>query len=145
MTQRLALVRDSGNEFLVASEAANLSMVERQLGHLDEAEALDREALEICFRIGDQFTRPFAISGLAAIATDRGQFERAATLVGAAESIMEAHAMAWPPDEKPHYERMLSALPEAMGSAEFERARSAGRAMAERDAVDYALADRLPG
>ena len=53
--------------------------------------------------------------------------------------------MAWPPDEKPHYERMLSALPGAMGSAEFARARSVGRAMAERDAVDYALADRLPG
>ena len=35
MTQRLALVRATGNEFLIASEASNLSMVERQLGNLD--------------------------------------------------------------------------------------------------------------
>ena len=47
MTQRLALVRASGNEFLIGSEACNLSMVERQLGDLDAAEALAREALEI--------------------------------------------------------------------------------------------------
>ena len=47
MTQRLALVRPTDNQFLIASEAANLSMVERQLGELDAAEALAREALEI--------------------------------------------------------------------------------------------------
>ena len=111
------------NQFLIASEAANLSMVERQLGELDAAEALAREALEIEARTGDQFTTPFAISGLASIATERGQFERAATLVGAAESIMETQGMAWPPDERPHYERLLTVLPEAMGLQAFEGAR----------------------
>ncbi len=145
MTQRLALVRKGGNEFLVASEAGNLSMVERQLGHLDEAEALVREALEISVRIGDQFMRPFALSGFAAIATDRGQFERAATLVGAAEAIMEAQGMAWPPDERPHYERMLAVLPDAMGPTEFENARLAGRSMAPLEAVAYALGGSRPG
>ncbi len=138
MTQRLALVRSMGNELMVASEASNLSMVERQLGSLDAAEALAHEALEICVRTGDQFTRPFAISGLAAIATERGDFTRAATLVGAAESIMEAQHMAWPPDERPHYERMLTALPQAMGADAFERTRAAGRAMSGSDAVEYA-------
>jgi tetratricopeptide (TPR) repeat protein len=139
MTQRLALVRTTGNELLIASEASNLSMVERQLGNLDTAGALAREALEIGERNGDQFTKPFAISGLAAIATDRREFERAATLVGAAEAIMEAQHMAWPPDERPHYERMLAVLPEAMGSADFDRARAAGHSMASSEAVDLAL------
>ena len=142
MSQRLALVRASGNDFLIASEASNLSMVERQLGHLDEAEALAREALEIGERSGDEFTKPFAISGLAAIATDRGEFKRAATLVGAAESIMEAQHMAWPPDERPHYERMLEELPKAMGSAEFEQARARGQAMASSEAIEIALGAR---
>jgi len=145
MTQRLALVRATGNEILIASEASNLSMVERQLGNLDTAEALAREALEIGERIGDQFTKPFAISGLAAIATDRREFERAATLVGAAEAIMEAQHMAWPPDERPHYERMLATLPDAMGSAEFERARTVGHSMAPSEAVHFALGARKVG
>ncbi len=145
MTQRLALGRATGNEDLIASEASNLSMVERQLGNLETAEALARDALETGERIGDQFTKPFAISGLAAIATDRREFERAATLVGAAEAIMEAQHMAWPPDERPHYERMLAVLPEAMGSAEFDRARAAGHAMASSEAVDFALGARSAG
>lgn len=139
MIQRLALVRAEGNAFLIASEAGNLGMVERQLGNLEAADALVREALEIAERRGDEFMKPFAFSGLAAIATERGQFERAATLVGAAEAIMEAQGMAWPPDERPHYERMVAVLPEAMGSAAFERARRAGRSMTTSDAVALAL------
>jgi hypothetical protein len=141
MTERLALVRSLGNDFLVASEAANLSMVERQLGNLDVAEELDREALVVGGRIGDEFTKPFAIAGLAAVATDRGEYERAATLLGAAETMMESQHMEWPPDERPHYERMLADLPEAMGSAEFERVRSAGKSLSPADAVALALTD----
>jgi tetratricopeptide (TPR) repeat protein len=139
MTRRLALVRATGNGFLIASEASNLSMVERQLGNLETAEALAREALEIGESTGDQFTTPFAISGLAAIATDRGEHERAATLVGAAEAIMSAQRMAWPPDERPHYERMLASLPDVMGSFAFDRARAAGQAMGSSQAVEFAL------
>jgi tetratricopeptide (TPR) repeat protein len=145
MTQRLEVVRATWNEFLIASEASNLSMVERQLGNLDAAETLSREALLISERIRDEFTKPFAISGLAAIATERGEYERAATLVGAAESMMEAQHMAWPPDERPHYERLLAALPEAMGSEAFERARTAGQSMASHDAVLLALGPRSAG
>jgi tetratricopeptide (TPR) repeat protein len=139
MRQRLALVREQGNEALIASEAGNLSMVERQLGNLDESEALVREALEIAERRGDEFMKPFALSGFAAIATERGDDRRAATLVGAAEAIMEAQNMAWPPDERPHYERMLAVLPERMGSDPFEAARAAGRSMSTQHAVNLAL------
>jgi len=145
MSQRLALVRATGNDFLIASEASNLSMVERQLGNLDTAEALAREALELGELSGDQFTKPFALSGLAAIATDRREFERASTLVGAAEAIMQSQQMAWPPDELPHYERMLAVLPEAMGSAGFDRARAAGSSMAASEVVDFALGTRSAG
>jgi tetratricopeptide (TPR) repeat protein len=142
MTQRLALVRMQGNEFLVASEASNLSMVERQLGNLGAAETLAREALELGARIGDEFTKPFAIAGLAAIATERGDGERAATLLGAVEAMMEAQKMEWPPDERPHYEHMLAVLPKAMGAARFERARMIGRAMPSAEAVALALAGK---
>ena len=50
--------------------------------------------------------------------------------------------MAWPPDERPHYEHLLATLPEAMGEAAFETARERGRVMAARDAVDFALEPR---
>ena len=54
---------------------------------------------------------------------------------------MESQKMEWPPDERPHYERMLAELPKAMGAAEFEHARSKGRPMSSADAVAMALAE----
>ena len=145
MTRRLALVRSLGNEFLIASEASNLSMVERQLGNLSAAEDLACHAIEICERIGDRFTTPFAIAGLAAIALERGDLARSATLIGAVETLMEGTHMAWPPDERPHYERMLAELPAAMGPAEFERVRGVGRSMSSSDAAVLALARTAHG
>jgi tetratricopeptide (TPR) repeat protein len=142
MTQRLELVRRNKEEFLVASEASNLSMVERQLGNLDAAESLNRESLEVGGRIGDEFTKPFAIAGLAATAVERGQNERASILLGAAEALMEAHRMAWPPDERPHYEHMLEALPAAMSPEDFERARAIGKSLPSDEAVAYALSTK---
>ena len=50
--------------------------------------------------------------------------------------------MAWPPDERPHYERMLAVLPEAMGTAAFDRARARGHLMAASAALDFALGER---
>jgi tetratricopeptide (TPR) repeat protein len=139
MTRRLALERANGNDFLAASEAANLSMVERQLGDLDAAEDLAREALRISERIGEEFTKPFAIAGLAAIAFERRNFERSALLIGAAEAMLEAKGMAWPPDEAPHHDRLIAQLPKAVGDEAFERDREAGRAMMVAEAVAAAL------
>jgi tetratricopeptide (TPR) repeat protein len=142
MRRRIALAREQENLFVVSSEAGNLSMVERQLGNLDEAEALAAEALEIDRRRGDDMAIPWKVNGLAAIARDRGQFERAATLVGIAAGTMEASGGAWPPDERKHYDQTVADLVKAMGSAEFERLRAAGRAMTTSEAVTFALGTR---
>jgi tetratricopeptide (TPR) repeat protein len=139
MTERIALARELGSYLGVSSEAANLSMVERQLGNLERADELVRESLDIARVREDEWMFPYALSGLAAIAAERGELERAATLVGAAETMMESQGAEWPPDERPHYERTVSTLTDAMGAAEFERVRGAGQKLASRDAVDFAL------
>jgi tetratricopeptide (TPR) repeat protein len=144
MNQRIALARETGNLATVSSEAGNLSMVERQLGNLEEADALAREALDIDFKRGDSWAMPYKISGIAAVATERGDFDRAATLVGAAEAMMERERAEWPPDERPHYERMLTRIPRALGEDEWERVRAIGRAMSNEEAVAYALAPPAP-
>jgi tetratricopeptide (TPR) repeat protein len=139
MRQRIALGRETGNLAVVSSEAGNLSMVERQMGNLDEAEALAREALEIDVQRGDEWSKPYKVMGLAAVETDRGNHERAARLVGAAEAMVAAQHADWPPDEQVQYDRLLRALPAAMGAEAFERARAAGKALTVEAAVAYAL------
>lgn len=37
---------------------------------------------------------------------------------------MEAQGAAWPPDERPHYERVVATVTTAMGSVKFERVRA---------------------
>ena len=83
---------------------------------------------------------PYKVASLAATRTDRGDLERAATLIGAAEAMMEREGAAWPPDERPHYERVLTRLPRGLGTDEFERVRAIGQAMSNDEAVAYAFA-----
>jgi len=139
MSKRIALARKAGNLATISIESGNLSMVERQLGNLDQAEALAHEALEIDFQRGDGLAIPWKVNALAAVARDRGDFVRAATLIGIADSTMEAAGGAWPPDELVHYEKTVETLSRAMGEAEFERVRARGRSMNTSEGVGFAL------
>jgi tetratricopeptide (TPR) repeat protein len=142
MSQRIALGREMGNQAMISSEAGNLSMVERQLGNLAEAEALGREALEIDFLRGDELAIPWKVNALAAVAKDRGEFDRAAVLIGIADATMAASGGAWPPDEIVHYEQTVAALSTSMGLSEFERVRALGRSMTTPQGVQFALGSR---
>jgi tetratricopeptide (TPR) repeat protein len=139
MRQRIAIGRETGNFATISSEAGNLSMVERQLGHLDEAEALARESLEIDYRRGDAMALPWKVNGLAAVAADRGEIVRAATLIGIADGALAAAHGAWPPDEREQYERTVAILLGSMPPAQFDYARANGRAMDIADAIAFAL------
>jgi non-specific serine/threonine protein kinase len=145
MSQRIALAREMGNLYTISIESGNLSMVERQLGNLDAAEALAREALDIDFQRGDEMSIPWKVNGLAAVARDRGEFDRAATLIGIADATMEASGGAWPPDELVHYEQSVATLSKAMGTTEFERVRARGRSMTTPEGVHFALGTHSAG
>lgn len=144
MSRRIALAREAGNLAVISSEAGNLCMVERQLGNLDRAEALGREALEIDRKRGDELAIPWKVNGLAAVAAAREDFERAATLIGIADSTMEAAGGAWPPDELKQYEQTIALVSNAVGDAGLERGRVAGRAMTVSCAVDFAMGRSAP-
>jgi tetratricopeptide (TPR) repeat protein len=114
-------------------------MVERQLGNLDRAEELAREALDIARTREDEWMYPYLLNGLAAVSAERGRLERAATLLGAAEAMMEAQGAEWPPDERPHYERTLATLERELSPDELDRARRAGKALAPEEAAAFGL------
>ena len=52
---------------------------------------------------------------------------------------MEAVNMAWPPDERPHYEQTLAALTDRLSPDELAGARGRGASMSEQAAIDFAL------
>ena len=139
MRQRIELGHATGNLAIIAIESNNLSMVERQLGNLEEADILARNALDISSRRGDSLAIAWNLNGLAACAALRGQQQRGAMLVGAADEAMEAAGGAWPPDELVHYNRTVSILMEGLGLTDFQEYRAAGRAMTSAEAIAFAL------
>jgi tetratricopeptide (TPR) repeat protein len=145
MTSRLELGRENGDEFIVWVESSNLSMVERQLGNLDRAEALSREALRIVKTRGDAMAIPWLINGLAAVTAAKGELERAATLNGLAAALLEKAGGEWPPDEREQYEGTLAAIEAGLQPDVIERARSSGAEMSIEQGVAYALREAASG
>ena len=75
---------------------------------------------------------PYTLNGLAAVAVETGEFERAATLLGAAEALQERQRNAWPPDEAPHFERRRAAVADALDRDRLDRAWSERKGMSSR-------------
>jgi hypothetical protein len=139
MTQRLELAWQTGAYRGAAAEAANLSVVERQLGHLSRARELACQGLDLASQRGDDWMIPYCLNDLAAIGVAEGQYAWAVTLLSAAERMMARQGTAWPPDEAPHFEHSKAAASQALTPAEFQRAWSQGQVMSDSDAVALAL------
>jgi tetratricopeptide (TPR) repeat protein len=145
MTARLELGRADGNEFVVWVESANLSMVERQLGNIEQAERLSLDALSIVKARGDAMAIPWILNGLAAATAVKGRLERAATLNGLAEALLAQAGGEWPPDEREQYEETLRLVREGLPGDAVERARRRGAAMSIEDGLAFALGEAGSG
>jgi len=137
--QRLATAERQGVAFVVWSESANLSMVERRLGNLDRAEELSRQAVDTETAREHDLYLGWTLNGLAAVTAAKGQSVRAATVLGAAASLLQRGGGEWPPDELEQFEETDAALGRALPPDEFEHARAQGAAMSREQAVAHAL------
>ncbi len=137
--QRLAAAERQGNAFVVWTESANLSMVERQLGNLDRAEELSRQAVGTETAREHDLYLGWTLNGLAAVTAAKGEAIRAVTVLGAAESLLQRGGGEWPPDELEQFKETEATLQRALPPAELEHARARGAAMSREQAVAYAL------
>jgi tetratricopeptide (TPR) repeat protein len=135
---RLAMAERQGLGFVVWSESANLSMVERQLGNLDRAHELSRRAVDTETARGHDVYLSWTLNGLAAVMAAEGDLIRAATVLGAAAATLERGGGEWPPDELEQYNETLLRL-DALEPETLERARAVGAAMTRTQAVEYVL------
>lgn len=139
--RRIALARATGDSFVVWAETANLSMVERQLGNLDRAEELSRQAVATDIVATRELFLAWTLNGLAAVTAAQGRAERAAVLLGAADALMERAGGGWPPDELEQHDHTRDALTRDLPSDQLERATIRGRRLPPNAVVKYALHD----
>ena len=139
MSARLSMGRSSGDEFVVWVESANLSVVERRLGNLDRSEELALQALRIVAAREDEMSIAWIVNGLAAVTAARGDAERAATLIGMADAMLDRAGGEWPPDERQQHDETLTTLAAALPRDTLTDARARGAGFSVTDGVEYAV------
>ena len=112
----------------------------RRGGELDEAEALTRETIRDWQHFGSRGAIANQLESFSFMALARGDSQRAARLLGAAESLREAASTVMLGPEQVEYDRHFEQLRSTLDPAHLEREWAAGRSMSMEEAIDFAAA-----
>jgi non-specific serine/threonine protein kinase len=106
-----------------------MSEIATDLGEIDRAEALGREALQRAWVIGERRYFAGALAGLTRAMAARGDLELGARLYGAVDAVLEVTGANLPVMALLSFEPARAAVRAALGEARFAAAWSAGHAL----------------
>jgi hypothetical protein len=135
----LPLFQEMGDNQRANMILSEYGHMERYEGHLERAEGIYRETILIWQRIGHRAAVANQLEVLAFIAAAHGQGERAARLLGAAESLREQIHIPMSQFEQVEYDQQLAALRAGLDEKVFADCWARGRAMTMEQAVQSAL------
>ena len=122
-----------------ATLRADLGYVLRAEGDLDGARSAFQASLRIGRRNGDNWHMAMAILGLAFLAGDAGDWDRAAALHGAAQAFRDRTGNPWHVNEARDRRDSLDQARAHLGDEQLERAYAQGMALSLDKALDLAL------
>ena len=117
----------------------NLGCVLRAEGDPDGARSLFEAALRVNRRNGDNWAMAAAISALACLAGDAGDWDRAAALHGAAQALLDRTGVAWSEGEARDRQHSLGQARARLGDQQLERAYAQGKALSLEKALELVL------
>lgn len=120
--------------FVLASKS-DLAHALRRGGRLDEASALYDETVAGWVHLGHRGALANQLENVAYVAIERGRYDRAARLLGAAAAMREASNSAMVFDEEPEFAAYRIRLQDAMPASAFGLATAGGRTLALKEAV----------
>jgi tetratricopeptide (TPR) repeat protein len=121
-----------------------LGWVRRQEGDRDGAGTLFEEALRMSRKAGDTPCTASACLGLACVAGDIGDWQRASVLHGVAQSMLDTTGEPWDAAEGAYSKDSAERARVQLGDDEFNRGFSKGRHLRVEEAVDLALGRTEP-
>src|SRR5436190_1597785 len=161
----MALARELGYRWSIALALGNLGVVAQERGDYDEARTLHKESLTLHRDLGEKVGVAGSLTYLGAVAVgiastgleqskkssqeqsvrnapDRlGQLERAATLFGSVDRLLESMTAVLSGDERQVYDQNLAIARSSLNEEAFARTWSEGRAMSTEQAIEFALED----
>jgi non-specific serine/threonine protein kinase len=135
LQEALVLAREVGDPIQQAFVLGNVGNEALLAGDLDRAVAAYAEQLLLC-RAHPFWASAETLAGLAAIAAERGDPERAARLLGAAGTAGPWDA---DPDMRVEFERRLAPARRRLGDRDWDAAERAGAQLSYQEAVDFAV------
>lgn len=142
--QSLEAHRAMGDEGGVALELHNLGNVARLTGDMVTAESRLRESIEIAARLNKPRLVGYCLLGMAHLARERGEWSRAARMLGASAAAFDRSGGAIDPDYVGDRDKTLAAAKAELGDGPFDVEVSAGRGLEQEAAVREALASSPP-
>jgi predicted ATPase/class 3 adenylate cyclase len=128
-----------------ATVQANLGDVLRAESDPDGAQSTFQAALRISRRNGDNRIMAEATLGLACLAGDAGDWDRAAALHGAAQALQDRTGTPWQELEARYRRDSLDQARAHLGDEQLERAYAQGMALSLEKGLDLALPKAGPG
>jgi predicted ATPase len=133
-----ALLRDTGNTGDLARFAHNLGYIAQHEGDFPRAESQFRKGLTIFRRLGNRRGIAECLAGLAGLKARQGEAQWGATLLSAAESLIQSAGGAWWPADRIEVEANQEIIRCALSESELTAARKKGKAMALEEALTFA-------
>ncbi len=143
--EALTFARDVGDPAAVAILLRLLGNVAREQGRYESATRCYAESLELCQRHGFHMDAIEGLEGVAGLASDMRQFERAAWLWGSVASAREAIGLLLRPRERPPHDDRMATVRAMLGEHDAARMWAAGQAVTLEDAISTILGGGLIG
>jgi predicted ATPase len=137
----LGLARELGDETYISWGLEGMAGVAFLEGDHARAEDLQRQSLELKWKVQDKGGIAYSLEGLAQAAAARAQPERAAILWGAAHELREFTHLTSDPSLGHVYASLIPAVQNQLGEQGFSAAFQRGRSLPLARAVEIALHD----
>ena len=142
LEESVARGRERGDAWAVALPLRNLAIIAYRREDYRTARALLEESLHGLRAVGERWFLSRSMETLAEVmALAAGEFERAARLFGAVETLRAAGGSFGLAFYRADYERAIGMARTALGQQRFESCWTAGRALSLDEAVAYALGE----
>ena len=133
-----ALLRDTGNTGDLARFVHNLGYIAQHAGDFTGAASQFWKSLTIFRRLGNRRGIAECLAGLAGLKARQGEAQWGATLLSAAESLIQSTGGAWWPADRIEVEANQEFIRSALTQSELTVAQTNGKAMTLEEALTFA-------
>jgi len=139
LEESLALAHKLDLKLLIPQINENLTVLKLEQGDYESARARCVEALRKSHEQGQTYTLSNCLKYLAAIAVRQNRPERAATLLGASQTVLESTGGPRQPESQARYDGLVAEAHAQLDEAAFDTAFARGHALPVEQAVELAL------